>query len=119
MTRLTARQVQTRIEAMQRAALGGAMWDAHYDALIAEKCRLLLPLGELLNPAIAGHVFAWQLCGALPAPGAIPDGAGLNAQGIEGAVAIQTDLFTALRVAAEVGPGRCSIWTCAPRRKSQ
>ena len=66
------------------------------------------PLGELMNPAIAGFVWAWAMQKRLVV-GSIQEGDQFNAQGLEGKVRVRTTLSTALLVYRDLPPYRCQV----------
>ena len=69
---------------------------------------LEFPLGELMNPGIAGFLWAWKLQGKIQTH-AIEPGDRFNAQGLEGKVRIRTTLTTALLVYRELPAHHCQI----------
>lgn len=84
------------------------VWQAFYEAYLTRDAEIHLPLGELMNPKIAGFLWAWKMKGQL-SPVGLTGKEGLNAQGLEGKVVIHTLLSTALIVWREVAPYRVAI----------
>ena len=70
--------------------------------------ELHLPLGEIMNERIAGHVFAWRMLGKL-ATAPITGKERFAAQGLEGKVVVATTLVGALLVWRECARGRCTV----------
>jgi len=98
MRRLKQSEVNALVIEMERAAAGPATWGPFYERTASQPARLILALGELTNAGIRGFVGAWKMQGrieTLP----ITDAYRLNAQGLEGCAAVQTDLGVALMVA--------------------
>lgn len=84
-------------------------WRA-WHALFSRPARVLLPLGELANPAMAGFVRGWFLDGRLPALRHIAGDEQLGTQGIGRYVEVDTLLVTALLAARESGMYGISVW---------
>src|SRR4051812_45763207 len=88
---LTARQLEALVSRVERAAADGDTpeWRRVHCELHGQPVELWLPLGELLNPEIAGFVWAWKLCGEIGEP--MPPTKGMPAilaQGLEPIVPI-------------------------------
>lgn len=92
----------------QQAATGPAAWDAWLDQH-AQPARIEFPTGELFDEAIAGFVLAWRLQGKLkPLP--VLESDSFNANGLEGKIAIETDLIGALLVFKQLPKYRRQIY---------
>jgi hypothetical protein len=72
--------------------------------------RLEFPCGELLNPAIAGFVWAWYLQGRIQLDG-IAKADGFAAQGLEGKAIVEVQLVAALLTARDLPVHRCNVHT--------
>ncbi len=72
--------------------------------------RLEFPSGEIMNPTIAGYVWAWNVMGRLTLGLPLTAGDNLSAQGLEGKVAVTTDLVVALNVWESLPAHRCNIY---------
>lgn len=110
---LTAKEVQTLLKQMQDAAQCGDSpeWRHMCHTLGARSARIILPCGELLNPAIAGFVWAWNLQGKIGAPMALTADMRLDANGLEGCIPVhELGLMTALLVVQEIGTSRIAIY---------
>ncbi len=112
MARLARWEVERILGQMQAAARPGLDWaerwgrwqEAHGDRL----AWVEFPLGELMNPAIAGFAWAWVVQKRLIV-GPIQEGDQFNAQGLEGKVRVHTTLSTALLVYRDLPPYRCQV----------
>jgi hypothetical protein len=89
---------------------GSVCTDSAFLALLEEEVRVDLPLGELLNPAIAGLVIGWKMQCLPMATGPITDQHQFNAQGLEGLVSITMCLAMALLTATKVGRYRMEVF---------
>ena len=96
---------------MSKAAQGGpASWDPWHRANNREAI-VYLPCGEIMNEGIRGFVWAWHMQNRIvhvPTSEQSKIG-GLNANGLEGLISVETDLCVALLVFRELAPHRCRI----------
>ena len=84
--------------------------NAGFLALLEEEVRLDMPLGELLNPDLAGLVMAWKFQCLPMVTGSITDQHQLDAQGMEGLVSITMRLAMALLTATKVELNRMDVF---------
>jgi len=108
--RLTHRETAELLEQMRAAARPGRYWRwEQWEWEYGERAaQVEFPLGELVNPRIAGFVWAWAMLRCITtAP--IQSGDHFNAQGLEGKIRVRTTLATALLVYAELPPHRCQV----------
>lgn len=77
--------------------------------LIWIDCQVVFPLGELLNPNLAGYAWVWALKQSVH-PEPITDKHRFNAQGLEGCFTINEPLSTAILMYREVSPDRINIF---------
>lgn len=100
---LTGTQAQALLDTFRRAAEKGDT--PEFKALYRKFNRaaaLILPLGALDNPDMAGLVAAWRMLGRI------------SRQEPGGFCRVDTDLITALRAAETCGPERCAIHVTLP-----
>ena len=81
-------------------------WYAQYDH--GQGARIEFPSGEIMNPAIAGFVWAWGMQKRVESQ-RIETGDRFNANGLEGKVSIDTTLTTALLVYRALPKHRAQI----------
>ncbi len=110
--RLTRREAGELLYRMRAAARPGPSGLYHWERWQQEYGQraaiVEFPLGELMNPRIAGFVWAWALSGRITtAP--IPRGDRFNAQGLEGKARVRTDLTVALMIYGELPRCRCQV----------
>jgi hypothetical protein len=98
----------TRFEAVGKQGIERT--DPAFLALLEEEVRLDLPLGELLNPAIAGLVMVWKIQCLPMVTGPITDQHQFNAQGLEGLVSITMRLAMTLLTATKVDLYRMDVF---------
>ena len=112
MARLAHWEVERMLGQMQAAARPGQDWAGRWGkwqgAYGDRMAWVEFPLGELMNPAIAGFVWAWAMQKRLVV-GSIQEGDQFNAQGLEGKVRVRTTLSTALLVYRDLPPYRCQV----------
>ena len=112
MARLAHWEVERMLGQMQAAARPGSDWAGRWGkwqgAYGNRMAWVEFPLGELMNPAIAGFVWAWAMQKRLVV-GSIREGDQFNAQGLEGKVRVRTTLSTALLVYRDLPPYRCQV----------
>jgi hypothetical protein len=112
MARLARWEVERILGRMQAAARPGPDWAERWGRWQeADGDRMVwveFPLGELMNPAIAGFAWAWAMQKRLIV-GPIQEGDQFNAQGLEGKVRVHTTLSTALLVYRDLPPYRCQV----------
>jgi len=112
MARLAHWEVERMLGQMQAAARPGSDWAGRWGkwqgAYGDRMAWVEFPLGELMNPAIAGFVWAWAMQKRLVV-GSIQEGDQFNAQGLEGKVRVRTTLSTALLVYRDLPPYRCQV----------
>ena len=112
MARLAHWEVERMLGQMQAAARPGSDWAGRWGkwqgAYGDRMVWVEFPLGELMNPAIAGFVWAWAMQKRLVV-GSIQEGDEFNAQGLEGKVRVRTTLSTALLVYRDLPPYRCQV----------
>jgi hypothetical protein len=110
--RLTRWQVGELLDGMRAAARPGAgglrLWNRWERRFGEQAAWVEFPLGELMNPRIAGFVWAWAMQTRI-ATHAIQRGDQFNAQGLEGKVRVRTSLSTALLVYDLLPAYRCQI----------
>ena len=111
MARLAHWEVERMLGQMQAAARPGSDWAGRWGkwqgAYGDRMVWVEFPLGELMNPAIAGFVWAWAMQKRLVV-GSIQEGDQFNAQGLEGKARVRTTLSTAL-VYRDLPPYRCQV----------
>lgn len=108
-TKLTRQELAQKLEKYQQAAIAGpAVFSPLCDAYTRTKVTIELPLGELMNPDIAGFVWAWKMHGLIEIAGSNNHGMAVN--GLEGFFYIRTDLATAVLVRDSVHPFRINIY---------
>ena len=112
MVKLARWEVERMLGQMQAAARPGSDWAERWgrwqEAFGDRIAWVEFPLGELMNPAIAGFAWAWAMQKRLIA-GPIQAGDQFNAQGLEGKVRVHTTLSTALLVYRDLPPYRCQV----------
>lgn len=111
MRKLTKSELQslvTRYKAIGKRGI--EQTDPGFLGLLDQEVRLDLPLGELLNPALAGLVIVWKLSGLPMVTGPITDQHQFNAQGLEGLVSITMRLAMALLTATKVDLRRMDVF---------
>ena len=112
MARLARWEVEPMLGQMQAAARPGPDWAERWrrwqEAYGDRLAWVEFPLGELMNPAIAGFAWAWAMQKRLIV-GPIQEGDQFNAQGLEGKVCVPTTLSTALLVYRDLPPYRCQV----------
>ncbi len=112
MARLARWEVERLLGQMQAAARPGSDWAERWrmwqEADGDRMAWVEFPLGELMNPAIAGFAWAWAMQKRLIV-GPIQEGDQFNAQGLEGKVRVRTTLSTALLVYRDLPPYRCQV----------
>jgi hypothetical protein len=90
---------------------GDTLTARHVSRALDVSTQIDLPLGELLNPHLAGWIWGWQLSGKIGKTGAIPPGHQFSAQGIEGMVTIvRISFIHALLVSDDTGLNRIEIF---------
>jgi hypothetical protein len=101
------REWSAAIDCHFRGELGASdRWIAEHEQL----ARIEFPAGELMNPEIAGYVWAWKMQGVIVTDG-LSKADGFNAQGLEGKVVIHdARLTTALLVHRDLPVHRCNIF---------
>ena len=106
--RTTMQWLSARIE--EAASTDPALFDRLYDALQETAC-LEFPLGELLNGALAGYVWAWGMRGLFSQPYATEESKHTFAcQGLEGLIRVEgIPLSTALTAALFMDAYRVGI----------
>jgi hypothetical protein len=94
----------------QAAGLDGARYEQMGDVLDVPAC-IEFPLGELLNPAMEGYLWVWELTRRFSRPYAMEQSkSSFSAQGIEGLIrAEEVSLTVALRAAEEMDPYRVAL----------
>jgi hypothetical protein len=102
LTRLSLKDVRALETVMCEAADGSMAKWLKFSEANERPARLVLPMGELTNQAIAGFVYSWKMNGRLRVLGADEPVTGLNAQGLEGFVEIGTTILGALLVTQEL-----------------
>ncbi len=83
--------------------------DAFYQRHLQVACKVTMPLGELLNPNLAGYVWAWRLKGCVH-PEPITERHRFNANGLEGCFTLDQMLSTAILIYRETTPDRINIF---------
>jgi len=101
-------EIALALAAMNIACQNPQAWDRWQTEHNKRDVILEFPLGELMNPAIAGFVWAWKMQGRIEVC-AIPADAHFNAQGLEGMARVHTDLCVALMVWRDLPAHRCNI----------
>lgn len=110
MKHLHKKVIITKIKEMQRASEGGpATYNLWHNENAYKVARLEFPSGEILNPSLAGYLWAWKRTYAMETGLAIEKKDRFSAQGLEGKISVRTTLDTALRVFQELPPNRCQI----------
>jgi len=117
MAKLAHWEVARMISQMQAAARPGPDWAKRWgkwqDTYGDRMAQVEFPLGELMNPNIAGFAWAWALQRRLVI-GDIEESDQFNAQGLEGKACVRTTLSTALLVYRELPPYRCQVLLESP-----
>jgi hypothetical protein len=72
-------------------------------------CKVVMPLGELMNPNLAGYAWVWKLKECIH-PEPITDKHRFNANGLEGCFSLGEMLSTAILIYREVPPDRINIF---------
>ena len=108
MKRLTGKSLQAAIADM-REHNTPSNWEDWHETHGAQNARVEFPLGELMNPNIAGFVWAWNMKGRIKTAD-ITASDHFNAQGLEGKAVIETSYTTALLVASELPEHRCTVY---------
>lgn len=112
MTRLHKKVIAVKIEEMEQAANGGpATFDPWHDKNAYQMVRLEFPSGELLNPNLAGYLWAWTKTYAMETGLAIEKRDRFVAQGLEGKISIRTTMSTALDACRGLPVNRRQILT--------
>jgi hypothetical protein len=86
-----------------------ALQEAFYKKYLQAPCTVTFPLGELMNPNLAGHVWVWNLKNCIK-PEPITEKHRFNANGLEGCFSIEEQLSTALLMYREVSPERINVF---------
>lgn len=76
-------------------------------------CEVFLPLGEILNPNLAGYAWVWKLKQCVH-PEDITDKHRFNANGLEGCFRLNMMLSSAILLYRETTPDRINIFV-SPR----
>jgi hypothetical protein len=106
---LTEKKLTALIVAQTNAANAGPpKWDEYYNARVGIMASLEAPLGQLLNPAIGGFVWAWRAQNKIAfLPIVQSDHFGVN--GLEGKFAVRLPLVSALLAADWLPVGRRQV----------
>ncbi|MHC4072767.1 MAG: hypothetical protein ACYTGS_12175 [Planctomycetota bacterium] len=106
---LTHKETKQLVEDMERAALPQT-WDAWHKAN-NRPAIVYFPAGELMNDAILGFIWAWKMKDriVLVPPSEQDKISGLNSNGLEGLIQVETDLCVALMVYRDLPPYRTRV----------
>lgn len=86
---------------VEAAAAASGTWDTWHARHCQVDAVLEMPIGDLLNPAIQGYVWTWNMKKAITTA-RIEKGDRLAANGLGGKVVVRTTLITALLAAKEL-----------------
>lgn len=105
-TRKELKQASEAMDAANRA--GPKAWDVFLDEH-EMNAKVEFPLGELMNPDIAGYVWAWAMQQRIN-HASIGKRDGFRAQGLEGKAVVETTFATALLVWRDLPAYRCNVY---------
>jgi len=112
MKRLSDREIEDDLAEFRAHSMEGDTpeWRDVYDRVANRPARVEFPTGEITNPAIAGYILGAKLGGTLESGLPITAQDRFNAQGLEGKVALATNLLNACLIWEELGKFRCAVY---------
>lgn len=100
MKHIRPKEINVLLNQMSTASEGGdtPKWQRLHHEWSSRPAQVLLPIGELVTNNPSGHLWAWVKLGLVNTEAVIWPGrmTGLDAQGLEACVAIETNLMEAL-----------------------